>query len=213
MTLFFYLVIAFLLGGIPFGLIAGYIAGCGDIRKQGSGNIGATNVWRVAGPTAAVFVLVCDIGKGVFGVLLVSVFARTAWPIPVAMAALAGGIAVVLGHAFSPFLKFRGGKGVSTALGVFLSLMPAETGIAFGVFLVVVLISRYISLGSIIGAITFAVVLWIERYAFGKPVEFVYVIAGTVIAALIMLTHRQNIRRLRQGTENRIRLKKEVNAR
>ena len=213
MTLFIYLVIAFLLGGIPFGLIAGYVAGCGDIRKQGTGNSGATNVWRVAGPVAAAFVFAGDIGKGIVSVILVSAFAQVTWPIPVASAALAGGFAAVLGHAFSPFLGFRGGKGVNTAFGVFLSLMPAETGIAFGVFIVVVLISRYISLGSIIGALAFAAVLWIERYAMGKPMEFINVIAGTILAALIILTHRQNIRRLWRGTENRFRLKREVDAR
>lgn len=212
MTLFLYIVIAYMLGGLPFGLAAGYLAGCGDIRKQGSGNIGATNVWRVAGPTAAVFVFVCDIAKGVAAVLLVSLFASNTWSVSVATAALAGGVAAVLGHTFSPFLKFRGGKGVSTALGVFLSLLPAETGIAFAVFLIVVLLSRYISLGSIIGALVFAAILWIERYAMGKPVELTYIIAATVVAALIVLTHRQNIRRLWQGTESRFRLKREVDA-
>ncbi len=213
MTLFLYLVIAFLLGGIPFGLIAGYVAGCGDIRRQGSGNIGATNVWRVAGPAAAVFVFAGDIGKGIVAVILTSAFTPATWPIPAATAALAGGFAAVLGHAFSPFLGFRGGKGVNTAFGVFLSLMPVETGIAFGVFLIVVLISRYISLGSIIGVLAFAAVLWIERYAMGKRVELVYVIAGTVLAGFIVMTHRQNIRRLWRGTENRFRLKKEVDVR
>jgi glycerol-3-phosphate acyltransferase PlsY len=208
MNFYLYLIVAFVLGGIPFGLIAGYVAGKGDIRKKGSGNIGATNAWRVAGPGAAIFVFAGDIGKGVGAVLLASAFYHQGWPISLPASALLGGFVAVLGHTFSPFLGFRGGKGVNTALGVFLSLMPVETLIAFGVFLVTVFVFRYISLGSIIGAMALTLILWAERLVLKRPVDDLYLAAATILAVLILVTHRENIRRLIKGTENRFQLRK-----
>ncbi len=202
MMFYIFLLIAFLLGGIPFGLLAGYLAGQGDIRRKGSGNIGATNVWRVAGPGAALFVFIGDIGKGVAAVWLALVFYNAGWPLSAAASALACGFAAVLGHTFSPFLRFKGGKGVNTALGVFVTLMPWETLIAFVVFLLTVLIFRYISLGSILGALALAVVSWGERLVWHRPVDNWYLGAVSLLAFLILITHRQNIGRLIHGTEN-----------
>lgn len=203
MSFYLYIIIAFILGGIPFGLLVGYLFGHGDIRTQGSGNIGATNVWRIAGPGAAALVFIGDIGKGVAAVLLAGWMISTSWPVPITTACLIGGCAAVLGHMFSPFLGFRGGKGVNTALGVFVSLVPLETGIAFVVFLVVVFISRFISLGSIVAALVLASLMWVERLFHLREVADAYLIAGTIVAALIIVAHRQNIARLMKGTENK----------
>jgi len=208
MNFYVCLIIAFLLGGIPFGLLVGYLVGQGDIRKKGSGNIGATNVWRVAGPGPAIFVFVGDIGKGVAAVWLAMIFHDGGWPLAFAASALACGFVAVLGHMFSPFLRFKGGKGVNTALGVFIMLMPVQTLIAVAVFFLTVLVFRYISLGSILGALTLAIVLWIERTALNRPVDDWYVAAASLLALLILLAHRQNIVRLTKGTENRFHLRK-----
>ena len=211
MTFYLFLIVAYLLGGIPFGLIVGYLAGHGDIRKKGSGNIGATNVWRVAGPGAAVFAFAGDIGKGVVSVWLAMAFYHAGWLIPETAARLLFGLAAVLGHTFPAFLGFKGGKGVATALGVFITLMPIQTLIAFAVFVLMVLLFRYISLGSIAGAVTLALVLWIERVGMHRDIDNLYLIAVTLLALLILATHRQNIKRLLNGTENRFKLRKVSN--
>ncbi len=203
MSVYVYFIISFILGGVPFGLLIGFAFGKGDIRSQGSGNIGATNVWRVAGPVAAAITFIGDIGKGVAAVLLCHAFYHAGWPISESNAALIGGVVAVLGHVFSPFLGFRGGKGVNTALGVFITLLPIETLIAFAVFIVFVAVFRYISLGSMAGAVVLAAVLWIERYVMHREVENLYLAAVTLLALLIIVMHRGNIKRLMHGDENR----------
>lgn len=207
MTIYIYAIVSFLIGGVPFGLLAGFAFGKGDIRSKGSGNIGATNAWRVAGPGAAAIAFIGDIGKGVLAVLLCTAMYQPSWPVAQSTAALAGGILAILGHTFSPFLGFRGGKGVNTALGVFVTLLPIETLIALGVFFVVVFAFRYISLGSILGAAAMAVVLWIERFGLNRKIDDLYLAAVTAMAMLIVITHRQNIRRLIGGSENKFSLK------
>jgi glycerol-3-phosphate acyltransferase PlsY len=207
MGIYIYLIISFLIGGIPFGLLAGFAFGKGDIRTGGSGNIGATNAWRVAGPAAAAVAFVGDIGKGVVAVLLSSVLYHATWPLVESAAALLGGLMAILGHTLSPYLKFRGGKGVNTALGVFVTLLPIETLISFAVFLLAVLSFRYISLGSILGGITLAAVTWIERFAMGRMIDDLYLTTVTAMALLIVLTHRQNIARLVAGSENKFSFK------
>jgi glycerol-3-phosphate acyltransferase PlsY len=203
MSVYVYFIICFILGGIPFGLLVGFVFGKGDIRNQGSGNIGATNVWRAAGPAAAALTFIGDIGKGVAAVLLCYAFYHTGWPVSEPNAALIGGVIAVLGHVFSPFLGFRGGKGVNTALGVFITLLPIETLIAFAVFIVLVAAFRYISLGSMAGAVVLAAVLWIERYVMHRAIENLYLAAVTLLALLIIVMHRTNIIRLMHGNENR----------
>lgn len=203
MSVYVYFIISFILGGIPFGLLIGFAFGKGDIRNQGSGNIGATNVWRVAGGLAAAITFICDIGKGVAAVILCYGFYHFGWPISEPNAALIGGVVAVLGHVFSPFLGFRGGKGVNTALGVFITLLPIETLIAFAVFIVLVALFRYISLGSMAGAVVLAAVLWIEKYVMHREIENLYLAAVTLLALLILVMHRDNIKRLLHGNENR----------
>ncbi|MCP4566631.1 MAG: glycerol-3-phosphate 1-O-acyltransferase PlsY [FCB group bacterium] len=208
MSFYLYLFIAYLMGGVPFALIVGYLAGQGDIRRKGSGNVGATNVWRLAGPIPAMFVFVGDIGKGAAAVLITSSFYQAGWPVSLSNAALIAGILAVLGHTYSPYLGFRGGKGVNTAVGVFISLMPIETLIAVGVSMIVVFAFRYISLGSMVGAVTLAVIIWVEKLVLGWPIESSFLVVSAIIAAFILYTHRQNIKRLASGTENRFQLRK-----
>lgn len=203
-----YIVIAYFLGGIPFGLLIGYISGQGDIRKKGSGNTGATNVWRLAGPVPAIFVFVGDIGKGVLAVKLAALFYPSDMGVAVSTFALMGGIAAVLGHTFPPYLRFRGGKGVNTALGVFISLLPLETLCALAVFIIVVAIFRFISLGSILSSLTLAAVLFIERFILKIPVSDLHLAVSLLLAGFILFTHRKNIVRLIAGTENRFTLRK-----
>jgi|WetSurMetagenome_2_1015567.scaffolds.fasta_scaffold188397_2 acyl phosphate:glycerol-3-phosphate acyltransferase len=208
MNLYLYLVTVFLLGGIPFGLVVCYLSGKGDIRKLGSGNIGATNVWRVAGAVPAIFVFIGDIGKGAAAVLLTGLAYRPTWPLAQTTAALAAGLIAVLGHIFSPYVGFRGGKGVNTALGAFFSLMPVEVGAAVVVFVFVTALFRFVSLGSLCGVLTLLVLLLVERYFFDRPIPGPYVGAALFLTGLIIYAHRQNIRRLLDGTEHRLQLRR-----
>ena len=208
MNLYIYLIIVFLLGGIPFGLVVCYLSGKGDIRKLGSGNIGATNVWRVAGAVPALFVFAGDIGKGAAAVLLTGLAYRSSWPVGQSTAALAAGLLAVLGHVFSPYVGFRGGKGVNTALGAFLSLLPVETGIAIVIFVIVTALFRYVSLGSICSVLAFLSILLLERYLLDKPISSLIVGAAMLLTGLIMYSHRQNIRRLIDGTEHRLQMRR-----
>ncbi len=202
------LVIAFLLGGIPFGLIIGFLSGHGDIRRQGSGNIGATNVWRIVGPTAAVFAFIGDIGKGVLAVFMARWLYDPSWLAPASTAAVAAGAAAILGHVFSPYLRFRGGKGVNTALGVFISLLPLEVGLGLVAFVIIVIVFRYISLGSMVGAAVFVAAAWVARFVFHASVAPLCLAAASLAGLLILYTHRQNIRRLLDGTESRFQWRK-----
>lgn len=208
MSFYLYLILVFLLGGIPFGYLFGYLTGHGDIRKKGSGNIGATNIWRVAGPIPGLAVLILDIGKGTAAVLLCRCFYHVSWPLSLPMSALSGGVMAVLGHVFSPYLAFRGGKGVNTALGVFVSLMPLESAAALATFLLMMILFRYVSLGSISGTIVLALALWIERFVFERPIETPYLVVSLLLVVFILYTHRENVKRLLQGTESKFSLRK-----
>jgi len=190
----FYLLGAYLLGAIPFGFLAGRLKGV-DIRRAGSGNIGATNVWRLLGPAAGLVVLGLDMAKGALPLFLWRLGGRgEGW----AEGVLA--LAPVLGHVFSPFLRFRGGKGVATAAGAFFSLLPftAPWGVAF--FLATFLAFRYVSLSSL--SATAAVAL--AAFLGASPERS---LPALLAAALIFWTHRENIRRLLRGEEPRFRLR------
>ncbi len=203
---------AYLLGGVPFAYLAGRLLRGLDLRRHGSGNLGATNVFRVLGPGPGAAVLLADTSKGLAAVLLVPRLipapAPEAWP-------CALGLAAVLGHSFTPFLGFKGGKGVATSLGVFLGLAPwailcsvALFGLAFG-------LTRMVSAGSLAAAAGLPLFLvsfgevrpwgaappaagtgWIA----GRPV----LALGMGLAALVWLRHVPNIRRILAGTENRV---------
>src|SRR5688500_11343113 len=205
--------LAYLVGSIPFGLIVGLAKGV-DPRKGGSGNIGATNVARLLGKRWFFVVFTLDMCKSLVPMLIASAIAHRVpeterdWTIYLLW--LLVGFAAVLGHMFSLFLRFTGGKGVATSTGVVLGLWPYFTlpgAIAIGVFLVVFFIWRYISLGSIVAAATVPVAYVAIGVARGWPVfgsQLPLLIFAAVMALLIIYKHRSNIARLRAGTENRM---------
>ena len=188
-------VAAYLLGSIPFGLILTKIFGGADIRKSGSGNIGATNVARVMGPAAGILTLLLDAAKGALAVWLAGRFAEHH-----ATSMTLAGIAALVGHCFPVWLKFKGGKGVATALGVFGMLAPLAALGATVFFLVVVLMWRYVSMGSVSAAAAMPLLvyfLWAPGHAPPLVVTF-----GTLFAAaLVIAKHDANLERLVDGTE------------
>jgi glycerol-3-phosphate acyltransferase PlsY len=181
---------AYLLGSIPTGLLLGKAYGV-DVRKAGSGNIGATNLYRTVGRKVGVMTLVGDCLKGMLPVLAVKFSS-----LPTEYAAWVG-LAAFCGHVFSVFLRFRGGKGVATALGVFLALSPLAVGVALGVFVLLMLVWRYVSLGSISAAAVMPLAVWL--LGGGR----VLIVVTMLIAAVVIIRHIENIRRLLAGTENR----------
>jgi len=189
------LIIAYLLGSLPFGLILAKLFGGGDVRKAGSGNIGATNVLRVVGPLAGILTLLLDAAKGWSAVSLAE---RVTHEQTTDMV-LAGFLAMI-GHCFPVWLGFRGGKGVATAAGVFLALCPSAFLAALVLFIVVVSFWRYVSLASLAAAAALPLLvylLWAPRFA---PPETV-TLGSLAIAALVIVQHRGNINRLARGEE------------
>lgn len=181
---------AYLLGSIPFGLILARRRGV-DVRQVGSGNIGATNVARSLGKKLGLVVLVLDVAKGAVPVLALGALPLAAHPWLVT----AVGVAPILGHCFPVWLRLHGGKGVATALGVFLALAPAVAGMAVALFAALYATFRVVSLGSMSAGVAVPVLLW----ATGRPAPEVTL--GVVGAAIILVQHRQNIRRLLRRAE------------
>jgi len=198
------IVAAYLLGSIPFGyLIVRALAGA-DVRETGSGGTGATNVSRRVGKAAGAITLLLDLAKGVAAVALARWLLTSDYGVNWFVAGAA--VAVIVGHCFPVWLRFRGGKGVATGIGVFLSLAPLAVIFAGGLFLLVVRLTRYVSLGSIIAAATIPVLVWLQNEFVRPVVGFPYVISVAITGAfLIVLMHRANIARLIRGTENRFR--------
>jgi acyl phosphate:glycerol-3-phosphate acyltransferase len=198
--------IAYLLGSIPFGFLIVRASQDADVRETGSGGTGATNVSRRAGKGAGVLTLVLDALKGAAAIavarLLLGVPAfssNASWWIA------AAAVAVLIGHIFPVWLGFRGGKGVATGVGVFLILSPISVVAAAIVFLVIVLLTRYVSLGSIVAAITIPIIILIDN-SFTPDTDFQPVLfAAIACAALIVFAHRANIGRLFQGKESKFR--------
>ena len=212
--------VSYLLGSIPFGYLLVRIFKKQDIRTSGSGNIGATNVARTA-PGLGIATLVLDAAKGFIAVISASLLlptdvglgvsngtvrhgslAHTEWYLHFAVAALFS----VMGHMFPLWLRFRGGKGVATAVGAFTALAPAAMAVSLGFFVVTVALSRYVSLGSIVGALTFP----ISMYLLNSRIKPAVIGVVTFTALLIIAKHHENIRRLLSGTENRFALKRKV---
>jgi glycerol-3-phosphate acyltransferase PlsY len=203
-TTFISILASYLIGAVPFGLIVARLYGIKDIRQVGSGNIGATNVYRSAGPGAAAWVFLLDIGKGALPVLVARWLTPGWWPTELFLMAVV--LAAVVGHIFPVYLRFRGGKGVNTALGGLLVVMPVEILVCLVVFLIMVALFRYISLGSISAAVCLPAVLLIEKHAMGHAVPDVHLYFGILLGLLVILTHLKNIGRLIAGTENRFHL-------
>ena len=196
---------AYLIGSLPFGfLIARYAAGV-DIRKSGSGNIGATNVARVLGKKLGVTVLVLDCLKGALPTAILPLLMSEPGPLRLHLAVLSG-TAAILGHMFPVWLKFRGGKGVATALGVALTLAfpstPISTAVAIAVFVLCAALTRFASLSSILGAWTFCgIELWQLRPAPFGDETWSLALFSTLVPLLIVIRHRSNLVRLMRGTE------------
>ena len=190
-------VAAYLLGSIPFGLLLCKLFGPTDVRKVGSGNIGATNVARTAGPVAGILTLLLDAGKGALAVYLAARFSNES-----ATWMMIAGLCVLAGHCFPIWLGFRGGKGVATAAGVFLMLSPLAFLGAVILFVLVVIYWRFVSLGSISAAAAMPLLIyffWAPRHAPPHVITF-----GTLAATLLIVyKHDANIQRMVQGNEPR----------
>jgi len=201
---------AFACGSIPFGLLLVKLAGKGDVRAHGSGNIGATNVSRVGGKGLGIITLLLDIAKGFLPVFL----ARQAdWPLDM-QAAIA--LCATAGHVFTPWLKFKGGKGVATALGAALAYRAMAVLPSLGIFILLVALTRYVSLGSIVGALMLPVSMgWVRETVHRAEVLGMRFQAGireqdpwqaiflwALIALLVVAKHHENIARLLKGTES-----------
>jgi glycerol-3-phosphate acyltransferase PlsY len=183
---------AYLIGAVPIGLLVARAFGVGDIRRHGSGNIGTTNVLRTLGRAAAALTLVGDVAKGYTAVWLGERVIGTE------AGAAACAIAAVIGNCWSPYLGFRGGKGVATGFGALLRVVPLAVLPAAAVWIVVTLTVRYVSLGSIMAALCVPVGALVLRAA--PPT----VVAAAAIAAIVVLRHRDNITRLLAGSERRV---------
>ncbi|MGH7538889.1 MAG: glycerol-3-phosphate 1-O-acyltransferase PlsY [Gemmatimonadales bacterium] len=199
MTVALLLLAAYVLGATPTAFLAGRLARGIDLREHGSKNLGATNVYRVLGWRWAIPVALIDIAKGAVPVALFA-----SWGGGGPWFAVALGIAAVLGHVFSPFVGFRGGKGVATAAGMFVALAPLAVAIALPVWGLCLWLTGYVSLSSILAATTFPLLVRLTR---PDPTPTLW--ASVALALLIVFSHRANIRRLLAGTENRFRTRKE----
>jgi glycerol-3-phosphate acyltransferase PlsY len=200
MSYLFVAVSAYLLGSIPFGYLAGRIAGV-DIRQHGSGNIGATNVLRVLGWKYGYPVFLADALKGFFAVRLALWLGADSSGTACKLGILAA-ICAVLGHSFPVWLGFGGGKGVATSAGAYFGLLPAETLIAVGVWVITFLLFRFVSVASVAAAVALPLSVWLLAPARVSDRELLLVFS-IALAALVILRHRSNIRRLLQGTEPR----------
>lgn len=195
--------IAYVLGSIPTAIWLGRVKYGIDVREHGSKNAGATNTFRVLGKKPGVIVLSIDIVKGFFAVFLPYLFGVDKWGsdglihVQILCAILA-----VLGHVFPIFAEFKGGKGVATSLGVIIGIHPPAAGICLGIFLIVFIISRYVSLGAICAALAFPLILVL---LFG--IQSIWLIVFSIILSFaVILAHRKNIQRLLNGEENRMNL-------
>ena len=198
--IFLIVIIAYLLGSIPFGYLIVRKKLGDDIRQSGSGGTGATNVSRRAGKTAGVITLVLDALKGSVAVLIAKALSPD-----VEWVVAAAAIAVIVGHMFPVWLGFRGGKGVATGVGVFSILAPIAVLCAGVIFVAIVSLTRYVSLGSIIAAATIPLFVWLQSVFVGPSPDLrPLLITAIVGAALIVFAHRGNIARLARGTEARI---------
>lgn len=187
------LVASYLLGAIPTSYLAGRLFKGIDLREHGSKNLGATNVYRIMGWRYAIPVGIFDVAKGAVPVLIIGPAVSALGWFP-----LVCGVMAVVGHVFSVFVGFKGGKGVATSAGVVLGLAPMAVGICLGIWALIVWISGYVSLGSVIATGVFPLLVWL-LYPARRESIWLY----ALLAAVIIWMHRSNIRRLMAGTENR----------
>ena len=201
LNIFLTLFVAYLIGSFPTAIIAGKLLKKIDIREHGSGNAGATNVFRVLGWKAGLVVLFIDMFKGFASVWWVPNLTVVNPDIFIYVQIFAG-IAAIAGHIWTIFAKFRGGKGVGTAAGVFLGLQPGPVMICLIVFIGVVYKTKYVSLGSMIAAFLLPIILIVQKFFLEIEIQIPMIVLSILLAILIIVTHRANINRLIQGTES-----------
>ena len=198
-------IIAYLLGSISFSVIISKKMAGFDVREKGSGNAGSTNVLRTVGKKAAALTLVCDCLKGVVAILIAFIVGKIFANLDSSLLVQLAGIFVILGHTFPVFFKFKGGKGVATSLGVLL-LINWQIGLICLVFaLVLMALTRFVSLGSVGAAILFPVLTIFINTNYLVPGN--YILFGIIIAALVIFNHRTNVKRLLKGNENKLSFK------
>lgn len=203
MTLAIDLVLAYLIGALPWSVILGRLLRGIDVRRQGSGNAGATNAWRVLGWRIGLAVMVLDTAKGVVAAALIPRIPIGDLPVSLTAAAIFCGLAAVVGHVFPVYIGFRGGKGVATAGGMLAAVAPIPVAIALGVFLLAIASSGWVSLGSLCAAWTVPIAVALlppSRDGLSYPLLLGLTLA---LASLITITHRGNLRRLLRGEESR----------
>ncbi len=210
-------ILSYLVGSIPTSiLVTRKVAGI-DIRKHGSGNAGGTNVFRVIGWKFGLLVILLDALKGALAVILIARLYLGSFPFPNAtpfddftLVQIIAGLAAVLGHIWTVFADFKGGKGIATGLGVLITLITVDMLLAIGVFVIVVYLSKYISLGSITAAVSIPLIMVIRENIFHADINSYGTILplAIVLAVLVIYTHRNNIIRVYNGNENRVSLAK-----
>ena len=207
------IILSYLIGSIPTSIIVSKLTKGIDIREHGSGNAGGTNVMRVLGWKHGVFVIILDALKGVLAVIVVARLHYGSMPFQnltpfddFTLVQIIAGISAVIGHIWTVFAGFRGGKGIATALGMLLMIVTTDMLIAVGVFVVVVTVSRYVSLGSILAAIAVPLTLIVRENIFNVDIPGYHTLLPFVIAValLVVFTHRKNVVRLINGNENKL---------
>ncbi|GJQ60630.1 MAG: glycerol-3-phosphate 1-O-acyltransferase [Candidatus Scalindua sp. AMX11] len=200
----FGLTLSYLIGGIPFGYLIAIAKGI-DIRQHGSGNIGASNVGRILGRKYGIIIFVLDLLKGFVSVFFIPICVSKI-PFPTTsgdLLVILCGLCSILGHVFPLYLRFRGGKAVATSFGVFIWLAPMAVAISLGIWIAIVLVFRYVSLGSIIGSLAIVgSVIVLDNDPFGRGMYLT--ILSVVVAVLILMRHRANIQRIITGTEAKV---------
>ncbi len=211
------LILSYLVGSIPTSIIVSKLVKGIDIREHGSGNAGGTNTIRVLGWKYGIFVILFDAFKGAFAVVVIARLFGGNLPFSnqtpfdnFTLVQILAGMAAVLGHVWTIFAGFKGGKGIATALGFLVTIVTVDMLIAVAVFFIIVLTTKYVSLGSIAAAIALPLVMIIRENVFGVDIEGYHTILPFVIltSALVIYTHRKNIARLLKGNENKIKVKK-----
>jgi glycerol-3-phosphate acyltransferase PlsY len=203
LTIFVIIIYSYLLGSIPSAVIVSKAFKGIDIRDHGSKNAGFTNVYRVLGVLPAIIVLIVDVGKGMTAVLLLTQISFDPVTLNLVSLKILAGILVILGHVFPIFAGFKGGKGIATALGALFSLIPLEIALALVIFIIIVAITRYVSLGSLSAASFIFLALLFERYYLGRKVPMELVGMIFFLTIFIFYNHRANIKKLLNGTENK----------
>lgn len=195
--------LSYLIGAIPTSIIVSKLWKGIDIREYGSKNAGFTNVVRVLGYKPGIIVAIVDIGKGLIATIFISKISINSINLDNTLIQILAGFSAIIGHIWTIFAKFKGGKGVLTALGMIIGLNPISAGICFFIWAIIVYFSKYVSLGSIASSLFFPVIIFVEKYYFNKSISEYLLIFSILICILIIYTHRSNIKRLIYGTENK----------